>query len=250
MGFVGLCIAGFVIIFLFLLPVKTGRIWNIGNQTGVFLGIVLLIAVGILRFHPGLFFTLWENKTGKILFGTAGIICCGILILAVAETACMVKAAVKKPEPGAPLVVLGCKILGERASLTLVSRLEAAFGYLKRYPDALCILSGGQGADEPISEAECMYRYLRKKGIESSRLIKEDRSTSTRENLLYSMALLPAAGEIAIATSEFHQYRASCIAKELGLKYGAVSGCTPWWLLPTFYVRELYGILYEWLCSR
>ena len=50
---------------------------------------------------------------------------------------------------------------------------------------------------------------------------------------------------IAIATSEYHQYRASQIAKSLGFSVGAVSGHTAWWLFPTFYMRELYGILYQ-----
>ena len=80
-------------------------------------------------------------------------------------------------------------------------------------------------------------------------LLKEDRSVSTRENLLFSVNLLEKEGgaprEIAIVTSEFHEARAGLIAKKLGLHAGAVTAITPLWLLPTFYVRELYGLLYQ-----
>ena len=64
------------------------------------------------------------------------------------------------------VVVLGCQVKGEAPSLTLTERLDAAYDYLCSHPDAACILSGGQGDDEKISEAECMYRYLTKKGFD------------------------------------------------------------------------------------
>ena len=127
-------------------------------------------------------------------------------------------------------------------------RLDAALIYLEENPDSQCIVSGGMGEGEKISEAECMYRYLIKKGIHSSRIIKEDKSTSTRENLRFSKKIIEERGlskNIAIATSDYHQYRASKIAKTLGFSVGAVPGHTAWLLFPTFYVRELYGILYQ-----
>ena len=94
-----------------------------------------------------------------------------------------------------------------------------------------------------------MYRYLVAKGIDPARLYKEDKSTDTRENLKFSKALIEENGlhpVIAIATSEFHEYRAGQLARELGLEYGAVPGKTAIWLFPTYYVRELYAILELW----
>lgn len=117
------------------------------------------------------------------------------------------------------------------------------------HPDSVCILSGGQGSDEIISEAECMYRYLTEKGIDPDRLYQEDRSASTRENLAFSREIIEAEHlnpHIAIATSEFHEYRAGKIAESLGLDHSAVPGRTPGYLFAAYYVRELYGILYEW----
>ena len=72
----------------------------------------------------------------------------------------------------------------------LSERLCAAYEYLNRNPKAMCVLSGGQGDGEEISEAECMYRYLTGRGIDGARLLLEDQSTTTAENLQYSMELL------------------------------------------------------------
>lgn len=161
----------------------------------------------------------------------------------------MVQAAGKTPQNGSTLIVLGCKVNGEQPTLMLRERLDAAYEFLIANEDSLCILSGGKGNGEDISEAECMYKYLIDKGIRSSRLYIEDKSTSTQENLAFSYKIIEKYDlpkNIAIATNEFHIYRAGIIAEELGLEYTSVSASTAWWLLPTYYVRELYGILYQW----
>ena len=182
------------------------------------------------------------------MIGIVTVVVSVVVITAIIETVFIVKASTKKPKENATLIVLGCKVYGEHASRSLRERLDAALIYLEENPDSQCIVSGGMGEGEKISEAECMYRYLIKKGIHSSRIIKEDRSTSTRENLRFSKKIIEERGlskNIAIATSDYHQYRASKIAKTLGFSVGAVPGHTAWWLFPTFYVRELYGILYQ-----
>ena len=170
--------------------------------------------------------------------------------MVIVETACMIYAACRKPQENATVVVLGCRVYGERASLSMVERLEAAYEYLTEYEEAVCVLSGGQGPGEDITEAECMYRWLVDKGVAPQRLYKEEDSVSTRENLAFSKRLIAEEGlntSIAITTSEYHQYRAGKIAESLDIEYGAISGKTAIWLFPTYYVRELYGILYEWI---
>jgi len=171
-------------------------------------------------------------------------------LLVIVETTLMIKAATNTSDSPATLVVLGCKVNGERPSRMLGERLEAAYEYLNAHPDALCVVSGGKGEDEGISEAECMSRYLVEKGIDESRIYKEDKSTSTRENLQFSYQIIKDNGlnpAVAIVTNEFHEYRAGEIAKKLGIDFSAVSANTNLWLLPTYYIRELYGILYEWV---
>lgn len=184
----------------------------------------------------------------KILFVITGLVIVSTIMLVMFFSICMIKAANQKPSENPTVVVLGCRVYGEKASLMLVERLDAAYKYLSENEDAICVLSGGQGVGEDISEAECMYRYLVKKGIKSERLYKEEKSTSTRENLAFSKEIIEENNlnrDIAIVTNEFHEYRAGEVAKTLTLHSTAISGKTAWWLFPTYYVRELYGIMYE-----
>ena len=126
----------------------------------------------------------------------------------------------------------------------------AAYEYLLENEEAVAILSGGQGKGEDISEAQCMYEYLTAHGIDGDRLILEDQSTDTEENLKFSMEIMEdeqLGTEAVIITSEFHEYRAQTIAKKIGLDCYGVSGHTFLPLLPTYYVRELYAILEQWI---
>ena len=84
------------------------------------------------------------------------------------------------------IVVLGCQVKGTKPSKALKDRLDTAKEYMQANPETIAVLSGGQGKMEEISEAECMRRYLEKAGISRERLILEQRSTTTRQNLRYS----------------------------------------------------------------
>ena len=69
------------------------------------------------------------------------------------------------------MIVLGAKIIGDRPSRMLRNRLDAAYAYLQAHPDAVGIVSGGQGSDEQYSEAYVMEQYLLSKGIPAERLV-------------------------------------------------------------------------------
>ncbi len=232
----------------FFFPLTLSVQLNIGNTTGIGVSVLLFFYA---VFMPKIHFIIREWKQQrKWLYRSIISIFLLIGMIAMIESICMIWAATNAPDEKATVVILGCRVYGENPSLSLVERLDAAYEYLVEKEEAVCILSGGQGDGETISEAECMYRYLIAKGIEPERLYKEENSTNTRENLLYSKELIEQYGlypKIAIVTSEYHQYRAGQIAKSLDLEYGAVSGHTVFWLFPTYYVRELYAILYEWL---
>lgn len=241
-------LVGAVFFIWFNIPVVTHRILNIGNLTGLVVSGILLVGGIFYKNVQQVFVYLQKYFWGKCVIGIMTVVIGIVVIMAVIETVLIVKASTKKPQKNATLIVLGCKVYGEHTSRSLRERLDAALIYLEENPNSQCIVSGGMGEGEKISEAECMYRYLVKKGIDSSRIIKEDNSTSTRENLRFSKKIIEERGmnkNIAIATSEYHQYRASQIAKSLDFSVGAVPGHTAWWLFPTFYVRELYGILYQ-----
>ena len=105
----------------------------------------------------------------------------------------IVGAMLQKPEPGLDyIVVLGAQVKGNRPSLALSHRIWEAAEYLKGNPKTRAILSGGKGTGEDISEAQCMRQELEKLGISEERLIEENKSTSTQENIAYSYALLQA----------------------------------------------------------
>lgn len=141
-------------------------------------------------------------------------------------------------------VVLGAKVNGKTPSLSLQYRLEAALQYSRQYPDVKLILSGGKGPGEDISEAEAMKRWLTGHGLEADRIIVEDQSTTTYENILFSKELLPPSVKgISIITSDYHLARARNIAQRLGLDSDAVEATTPkivQWKLTT---RERLALL-------
>ena len=231
----------------FSLPFVVNGIINIGNGTGMLVSMAVL-SYGIsyekvnhrvteLWCHPG--------SRGLLLFLAAVAAAC--FLIAAVETIGMVRAASNRPPKNTTAVVLGCSVKGEKPSRVLEERLNAAYAYLVENPKAYCVLSGGQGRGEAISEAECMYRYLTERGIDGRRLLLEDASVNTEENLRFSGELLEEhglSGDITIVTSEFHAYRAHKTAERLGMKSYSTPSRTFFLYLPTYYVRELYGILY------
>lgn len=83
--------------------------------------------------------------------------------------------------------MLGAGLNGDKPSAVLEMRLEKARLYLQEHPQTVVIVSGGQGPTEPVSEAESMKNWLMEKGIPNSRIIMEDKSTTTAENIRYSL---------------------------------------------------------------
>lgn len=145
------------------------------------------------------------------------------------------------------IVVLGCRVKGDRPTRALQERIDTAYAYLMRNPETKAILSGGQGKDEDISEAACMKRALLQAGIEEDRLIEENRSTTTEENLENSKAYLDAEHDrIGIVTNNFHVYRGVALAKSAGYRkvcgIAAPSGTI---LQPHYLVREFFAVLME-----
>lgn len=228
---------------LFLYPAVRSKTVNSGSVTGMFLS-MLLIGYSFEAKRINGFLT--GSRSGIFVITALAV----LALLAMAITIAMIGAWRLKPDPNATLIVLGCKVDGDRPSVILASRLKAARRYLESHPEARCILAGGKGAADNLAEADCMYDYLVKSGIASARLYRENRSTSTRENLVFSQEIISRyhlSQEIAIVTSEFHQYRAGLIARELGFKPTVVIARTPAVYFLTYYIRELYGILLEWI---
>lgn len=143
------------------------------------------------------------------------------------------------------LIVLGAGVNGTVPSLSLRERLDATCDYLQAHPDTVCIVSGGQGPGEDITEAQCMADWLIGKGISPERIIREDKATTTHENLRYSMALATQhrqgdVGRVGIVSSEYHLFRASLMAKDQGIDPILIPAKTSWVSLRlNYYMREI-----------
>ncbi len=238
------------LLFLFLLPFTMFGILNIGNIAGLLLGAIFLCYGAFYGKINSTIKSLWQKKLWKVVFSVVSLCFAICIIFTGFATFNMIRASYNAPDKDATVIVLGCKVNANGPSLSLLKRLEAAYAYLSENPDVPCILSGGQGADEHISEAQAMYDWLTEKGIEKERLYIEDKSTSTEENLSFSRKIiekqnLPSA--ITLITNNFHQYRAQKIAARYYEEVYGVSGDTPLYLLPMYYIRELGGIFVE-LC--
>ena len=115
------------------------------------------------------------------------------------------------------IIVLGAHVNGTKLTLALLERVRRALLYLEENPGTKAVLSGGRGDGERISEAEAMYRYLTEHGISPERLIKEERSTNTKENLDFSLRLIGSTDySIGIVTNNFHVFRGVAIGKKCG----------------------------------
>ena len=240
----------------------TRGIVNVGNITGMALAVVFILVVLLWKKFKKLLEFLWKKKAGRafLIFMAALVVVAFVCVII--ESVLLYRGATDESmfssagnvgsDAGANdtgeepvLVVLGCQVRGTSPSLMLNERIDAAYDYMVQHPDSVCIVSGGMGPGEKISEAQCMYEHLVDRGIAGDRIFKEDRSTTTAENMTFSKEIMEREGlgsRVAIVTNEFHEYRARQFAYSYGLESIPVSAKTARWLFPTYYVRELYAI--------
>lgn len=150
------------------------------------------------------------------------------------------------------IIVLGAGIKGETIGRNLQARLDTALEYYRRNGDAYIAVSGGQGPYEDITEALAMERYLISKGVPAGRIIKEERSTSTEENLRFTKEILDSRFDsdysVAIVSNSFHIYRASVYAQAEGFDdVTHIHAKTPWHTTIPNGLREMLAILKMWI---
>ena len=161
------------------------------------------------------------------------------------------KAATGSTEECDYVIVLGAAVHGTVPSLSLRERLDATNAYLTQHPDTICVVSGGQGSGEDITEADCMSQYLINKGIDPGRILLEDKATSTQENIRYSLDLIETITGVrpqraGIVSSEYHLYRAGRIAKSQSLEAVGIPATTRIISLRiNYFLREIAGVWYN-----
>ena len=233
---------------LFAIPIILLGIINAGSIFGILLCVVAFLCTYFSNSIFTYFKKLCRTTGGKTATSAISLLLIGAISLTVYAGAVILFSADNPPDRETTVIVLGCKVNSTGPSLMLQSRIDAAYEFLKDNPNAKCIVSGGQGDDEHISEAKCMYDELVKMGIEKDRIYMEDKSSTTRENIAFSKKIIEKEGlckDITIVTNDFHQYRASVIAKDQNLESYNVPADTPIYMFPSYFLREIGGFLFE-----
>ncbi|GAA3464693.1 YdcF family protein [Saccharothrix longispora] len=150
------------------------------------------------------------------------------------------------------VVVLGAGLNGDRVPPLLASRLDRAIRVYERGVGAgrppLVVVSGGQGPDEDVSEAAAMRDYLVRRGVPDDRVLVEDRSTTTEQNLAYSARVLAEhgwQGRAVGVTNNFHVFRAAVTARRLRLRMQIIGAPTAAYFLPSAFLREFAALLVQ-----
>lgn len=239
------------------------------------LGILCLlycISIGLFMGYGTNFFLIWgvggvcltalgwligQEKRMKALPGwlKAGAVIMGsvcLIIFLVVEGLILSQFGAQAPDGADYCIILGAQMKTHGPSDVLRRRLDTAIEYLDTNPDTAVIVSGGQGANEPMPEAQGMYEYLVEKGIDEERILMEANSGNTWGNLHYSSAFLnPAEDSVALVTNNFHVFRATGIARKMG--YEKVSGLAadsyPL-MVPNNLLREFFGVIKDFLVGN
>ncbi len=242
-----ICVGIFFILYFIGIACYTGLnskfpiVWFIIGALSLLLGIVL------------------ENKwiiperCPKTLQGIAGALIIAAVMIYMTVQILIFSQFKRKVKNGLPyIIVLGAQMKLHGPSKILKRRLEKAYEYLTQNIKTVVIVSGGQGSNEPMSEAEGMRLYLMEKGIEPKRIKKEDLSVNTHQNLIFSKKLyLQGVKEIGVVSSNFHMFRAKKIALKAGFQkvYGIPAYSEPLMLL-NHTSREVCGIIKDYLAGN
>lgn len=142
------------------------------------------------------------------------------------------------------IIVLGAGIKGKRVTPLLASRIDKGIELLKYNPNAKLILSGGMGPGEDIPEGVAMADYAKQNGVSEEKIIIEDKSKNTYENLLFSSNLMDKENpKIALVTTSYHVFRALVFAKKLNIPCIGYGSKTKWYFTLNALIREYIGYL-------
>lgn len=222
---------------------------------------ILVPSVGGICIILGMIFikTKAYKKNTKLYKNIAKAILALFLVwlvsFAVLLTVIFTSAISQKDEKVDSVIVLGAGLKGETPTLALKARLDSAIDYLNSSTEVIAIVSGGQGFGERITEAEGMKRYLVSHGISEERILKEEKSTSTYENMIFSKKTFESStgkklGKVMIITNNFHMMRAKLLAKRAGLEPYGISSSTPWYIYPNVLLREYLAVFKSLIFDR
>lgn len=185
-----------------------------------FTALVCICLMGVLMFYNICYWLSpkYPKTTGVVKRVFTIMLCLGLLVVGVTECLIIHASLGDKDESCEYMLVLGAKVRPDGPSVSLMDRIRATAAYMQAHPEVIAVVSGGQGPDEPMTEAQCMYEQLVKLGIDPDRIWMEDKATSTWENLHFALNLIQEKTgqrpeKIGLLSSEYHLFRAKLFAK-------------------------------------
>lgn len=225
------------------------------NALGLVVSGLLIVgeAVGFLLFFRDFAGSEMEGRIQNTLENVYATVFAYFECMLVGSAICGVKAARYQPAMDKDfIIILGCWFRRDGTLPPLLrGRADRALSFWRQQKErtgkqALLIPSGGQGANEPMPEAEAIRRYLLSQGVPEEAIRVEDRSKNTYENMAFSKRILEkinAAGRVAFATTNYHVFRSGVWANQAGLPAEGMGGKTRWWFWPNAFMRECAGLL-------
>lgn len=231
------------------------------NMLGAILGFVLIALTFLNKLGWDLFYerrVLGDSSqflriVGRILPIFLSGLLCYLECVFFGMSFCAVMASRHKPSPDQDFVIIpGCAIRKDGTLFPLLrgrvdrAREIAALQVQKTGKPMVFVPSGGQGADECVSEAEAMKRYLQEQGIPEDQILLEDQSSNTKENMAFSKKIIFADREqakVAFTTTNYHVFRTGVFATEAGLRAEGTGSKTAWYFWPNAFIREFIALL-------
>lgn len=242
------------VIWLVLALICLGYYIMCASYAGIGSSFIFIWLMGAVFF--GLVFTVRLLEIKGIIYVAKALKICFIAVMALGVSlfvfveAIIIKGMMTKPQDNCDyIIVLGCQIRGDHITRSLKNRLNVAVDYATDNPDTTIIVSGGKGKGENTTEAYAMYNYLVSKGIGSSRIIQEDKSTNTSENMKYSVQYIENKDSlVGIATNNFHIARSRLLARHAGLNNTCgMPAESDHVLFINYMVREAIGIVKDFV---
>lgn len=235
---------GILIIMFFVEGIKVIR--HEGMKPANLLSMLFSILLSVYLIVWPMIGNLKKNTLSTILYVIIGFAAIYVLSLMAmyALSAILNLIHLKKNRKADYIVVLGSGISGKKVTPLLAARIERGIELLHCNPKAVLIMSGGQGPGEDIPESEAMAAYAIDQGVPAERIIMEDKSVSTEENLLFSRKLMSKRNpKIVIVTTAYHVFRALILAKKQGIKCVGFGAKTKWYFTLNAIIREFVGYL-------
>lgn len=244
-----LSIGTLCLLYFFILCINYGPFYIVFSEFFLFAGIIF-ICIGLIEKKQQRHLLSYFHKTLRISIECLLVI--GILVFASIQSCIVYQGTCKDQNYGEAALILGAQLNGSSISRLLRYRLESGIQYAKEYPNSYLIVSGGKGTNEHVSEASAMKQYLIQHGIDEHRILVEDTSKNTRENLAYSKKIMKRhhISTVSIITNDFHMFRASYLASSQGIKNDRYPAKSDFDLSFNFYLREFFGFMKDFIVNH